>query len=115
MTDKEFEELKRKVAEEEHRRRKLQEQNDYLESLKNGFGLKRPDGWCRNMEIKIIQDVEVSMSVDGNGAYRHHHYEKDLTENECKLLFEAFKQMAILCEKNIKFLEYEDKDNEQHK
>lgn len=113
MTDEELEELKRKVAEEENRRRKLQEQKEYLESMNNGFGLKRPDGWCKNMKIKIIQDVEVSMSVDGNGSYRHVHHEKDLTEKECELLFEAFREMAILCKKNIKFLEYEDKDNEQ--
>ena len=111
MNDKEFEKLKRKVAEEEHRRIMLAQQKEYLESLKNASGLKRPDGWCRNMKIKIIQDVDVSMSVDGNGSYRHEHNEKELTENECELLFEAFKQMASLCEKNIKFLEYEDKDN----
>lgn len=111
MNDKEFEKLKRKVAEEEHRRNELARQKEYLESLKNGFDLIKPSGWCRNMKIKIIQDVDVSMSADGNGSYRHEHNEKELTENECELLFEAFKQMASLCEKNIKFLEYEDKDN----
>ena len=109
MTDKEFEELKRKVAEEEHRRNKLAQQKEYLESLKNGLGLKRTDGWVNSMEIKIIQKVNMSTGNDGNGPSVNRQYEVNLTEIECELLFEAFKQMAILCEKNIKFLEYEDK------
>ena len=54
MNDQEFEELKRKVAEKEQRRYKIAQQKEYLDYLKNGFNLKKPDGWCRNMEIKII-------------------------------------------------------------
>lgn len=105
MTDEEFEELKRKVAREEERRRRIQAKKEYLEYMEKGFGLQQPNGWCMNMKIKIIQDVDMLQGVDGNGGIEHCHHEANLNKKECDLLFRAFEEMAETCRKDIELLE----------
>ena len=112
MKDKEFEELKRKVADEEERRRKIKETQERIKLIKNAFNFKQPDGWVCHMKIKIIQDGAMTTGNDGNGPIRSFYNEAELTnEKECELFFEACKIMAKAYRKNLEDLDLEDKED----
>ena len=104
MNDKEFEELKRKVAEEEQRRRKIQRKKDEIEKLRNGLGIVCPNGWTCYLTTIVTQKWTQLTGNDGNGRPEERNKQVELDEKTVELLFEAFEIMAAKREKEMEKL-----------
>lgn len=65
MTEEEYEELKKKLQQEELRRRLISETEEKLENLTKKFGLKFPDGYTTSLETTVHQTW-----YSGDGTYK---------------------------------------------
>lgn len=109
MTEERYQELKETLRIEEDRRNFIREEEKKLESLRNGLGLVKENGWMRGLTTTIEQRWVQNHSNDGNSGYDTNEKVKlNLTPREVEILLVAFEYLASLLSPYLEKLKKEE-------